>query len=211
MRKTLYLLIAFCCISVFCFSVIAQDSVGLNQGDWVEYEVTYTGSPPESHPVKLRIEVNSIVGTNVTVVIHRDLINGTQDSRTTTFDLGHGAPDFIIIWPNLAAGDEVFHKSVGKFTVDGVADYSFKGVTRERVYANVLDTDFSWDRSTGVVVEAYHRANTFTETLLAVNTNLVSNQTSNMDPMLLYAIVAVVIISIVVLTFIVFKRRKKEP
>jgi len=210
MRKILYLLIAFCCVSVFCFSVIAQNSVGLNIGDWVEYEVTYTGSPPESHPEKLRIDVKSIVGTNVTVEIQRNLLNGTQDSRAETFDLDLGAPDFIIVWPNLAVGDEIFHKSVGKFTVEGVDEYSLKGFTIDTVYANVLNTDFNWDRSTGILVKAYHRASAFTETLQAVNTNLVSSQTSEMDPILLYSIVAAVILIMAVLALAIFKRMKKR-
>ena len=208
MRKTLHRLIAFCCISVFCFSVIAQVSVGVNQGDWVEYDVTYTGSPPESHPEKLRIDVNSVLGTNVTVEIKRNLRNGTQDSKTVTFDLENGAPDLIIIRPNLAAGDVIYHEDVGNFTVEGVVNYTFEGITRERVYANVLNTDFSWDRSTGVLVKAYHTADTFTETLEAVNTNLVIPQTSDMDLILLYALIATVIIIIVVITLIALKRNK---
>lgn len=206
MKKKFWLLIAVCCVYVFGFSVFAQVSVGLKQGDWVEYDVTYTGSPPESYPEKVRIDVQTIEGTSITVEVKRDLLNGTQDARTVTFDLESGAFDLIIIPANLGAGDEVYHEDLGNFTLEGVADYKFEGVTRERVYANVVQTEFSWDRSTGILIEAYQTTDTFTETLLAVNTNIVLTQTSEMDSMLLYAIMVAVIIIVVVALF-VFKRK----
>ena len=125
MNKKLCLLIAVCCIFFFGFSVFAQVSVGLNHGDWVEYEVTYTGTPPESYPENVRIEVQTIQGTNITVEIERTLLNRTQDSKTVTFDLESGAFDLIIIPANLGAGDAVCHEDFGNFTIEGVVVYYF--------------------------------------------------------------------------------------
>ena len=208
MKKKFCLLIAFCFISVFGFSVFAQVNVGLNQGDWVEYDVTYTGSPPESYPEKLRIGVQTIEGTSITVEIKRGLLNGTQDSKTVTFDLESGALDLIIIPANLGAGDEIYHEDMGNFTLEGVSNSNFIGVARDGVYANVVQTEFSWDRSTGILVEAYSTTDTFTETLQAVSTNIVLTQTSDIDPMLLYATIVAAIIIVVVVVLFVFKKKK---
>ena len=206
--KKLCLLIAFCCFVAVSSSVFAQANVGLKQGDWIEYDVTYTGSPPESHPEKVRIDVQAITGTNITVEIGRDLLNGTQDSKTVTFDLEIGAPDLIVIPANLSAGDYVYHSDIGNFTLEGVEDYNYAGVTRERVYANVVRTEFSWDRLTGIVVKAYHPTDTFTETLQAVNTNIVPNQSSATDQILLYAMLVTVAIIIALVVLFAFRIRK---
>ena len=206
--KKLFLLIAFCCFAAVASFVFAQANVGLKQGDWIEYDVKYTGSPPESHPDKIRIDVQAISGTNITVEIGRNLLNGTQDSKTVTFDLEIGAPDLIVIPANLSVGDFVYHSDIGNFTLEGIEDYNYKGVTRERVYATVVRTEFSWDRLAGIVVKAYHTTDTFTETLEAVDTNIVWIQSSEADQMLLYAVIVTVAIIIALIVLFAFRIRK---
>ena len=37
--------------------VFAEVAVGLKEGDWIEYSVTYTGTPPENYPRMDKIEI----------------------------------------------------------------------------------------------------------------------------------------------------------
>jgi len=187
-------------------SVSAQVSVGFNEGDWVEYTSTYTGNPPESYPVSSRMEIKTIQGTQITVEINNILLNGTQTSRTETFDLETGAPDLIIIPANLGPGDEIYHEDLGTHTIERIENYNFKGTTRELVYANVLNTDFKWDRKTGIVVEAIQTTDTFTQTLRGVDTNIV--QAQGLDPMLLYGIIIAIIAVIIIVIVLLLKKKK---
>lgn len=207
-RKT-YSLLFTSLLSFLMISAYAQISVGLKEGDWVEYTGTYTGNPPETYSENARMEIMTIQGTLVTVEFNTTLLNGTQTSRTETFDLETGAPDLIIIPANLGPEDEIFHEDLGTFAVEGVADYSFEGKTRELVYANIaVDTELSWDRTTGILIEAEQATDTFTQRLLAVNTNIVQTQALDIDQMLIYGIAIAVIIIITVVVLLVLKREK---
>jgi hypothetical protein len=208
MNKKYYSLFIALFVSLLAVSVFAQVSVGLNEGNWVEYTATYTGNPPDTYPETARIEVKTIQGTLITVEIKRELLNGTQTSITETFDLESGAPNLIIIPANLGEDDEVHHEDLGTFTLEGVADYNFEGTTRELVYAYVLDTEFSWDRSTGILIEAIQTTDTFTQTLLAINTNIVQTQDSGTDQMVLYSIIIAVGVILIVVALLVSRRKK---
>jgi len=198
----------FCALilSFLISSVSAQVSVGFNEGDWVEYTSTYTGNPPESYPVSSRMEINSIQGTQITVEINNILLNGTQTSRTETFDLETGSPDIIIIPANLGPGDEIHHEDLGTQTIERIENYDFKGTTRELVYANVLDVDFKWDRTTGIVVEFIQTTDTFTRTLTGVDTNIVQAQAQ--DSILLYGIIITIIAVIIIVIVLLLKKKK---
>ena len=194
-------------IFIIVVSVYAQFIVGLTEGDWVEYEVSYTGSPPDYYPKNTRIEVQSIQGTTLTVSMRTERLNGTQSTETQTFNLENGAPDLIIIPSNLNVGDEVPHDA-GSFLIEGVSEYDYAGVTRELVYANVFLVDFSWDRATGVLIEAEQSEDLWTQTFLAVNTNIVQSQALGLDSTLLFGIVTAVVIILVFVIVIILKRKK---
>jgi hypothetical protein len=206
MNKKPCLLISTLLLSFLVFSVYAQVSVGLEEGDWVEYTATYTGNPPDTYTESARLEIKTIQGTLFTVEINGILLNGTQTSQTETFDLETGAPDFIIIPANLGPGDEIYNEDLGTHTIDRIENYDFKGITRELVYANVLNIDFKWDRNTGIMIEIIQTTDTFTQTLRGVDTNIVQAQA--LDPMLLYGIIIAVIVIIIIIAILVLKKRK---
>jgi hypothetical protein len=189
-------------------SVYAQISVGLKEGDWVEYTGTYTGNPPDRYSESARIEILTIQGTLITVEINTIRLNGTHTSRTETFDLETGAPDFLIIPANLGPSDEIYHEELGNATIERVENYNFHGTTRELVYANVANIDFKWDRTTGIVIEIVQITETFTQTLQGVDTNIVQAQLLGLDPLLLYGIIIAVAIIIVVAVILVLRRKK---
>jgi len=207
MNKIVYSLLIVLFLSSVVISVFAQVSVGLIEGIWVEYTAIYTGNPPDTYPATARIEVKTIQETLITVEIERTLLNGTQTSRTENFDLESGAPDLIVIPAFLGEGDEVYHEDWGNFTLEGVAEYSFEGATRDLVYANVRQTEFSWDRTTGILIEAEQITEIFTQKFTAINSNIVPTEGLDIYAMLLYlAIIAIIIILVVVVLFI-FKRK----
>jgi len=193
-------------LSLLISSVSAQVTVGFDEGDWVEYTTTYTGNPPDSYPVDSRMEIITIQGTQITVEINNILLNGTKTSRTETFDLETGTPDFIIIPANLEPGDEIYNEEFGTHTIERIDNYDFKGTTRELVYANVLGVDFKWDRNTGIVIEFIQTTDSFTRTLRGVDTNIVQAQA--LDSILLYGIIIAVVIIIIGVVVLVLRRKK---
>ena len=189
-------------------SVLAQVSVGVNEGDWVEYTATYTGNPPDRYSESARVEIQSVQGTLITIEINAILLNGTQTSNTETFDLETGAPDFIIIPANLGPGDEIYHEELGTATIERVENYNFQGTTRELVYANVANINFKWDRTTGIVIEIVQITETFTQTLRGVDTNMIQALPFGLDPLLLYGII--IAVAIIIIVVVVFALRRKK-
>jgi hypothetical protein len=208
LKKFHSLLIGFILlVSIFSITnVFAQVSVGFDEGDWVEYTSTYTGNPPDSYPIDSRMEIKNIQGTQITVEIDNILLNGTQTSRTETFDLETGAPDFIIIPANLGPGDEICNEELGTHTIERIENYDFKGTTRELVYANVLGAKVKWDRNTGIVIEIIQTTDTFTRTLRGDDTNLIQAQAP--DSMLLYGIIIAIIAVIIIVIVLLLKKKK---
>jgi len=195
------------------FPVFAEVAVGLKEGDWVKYEVTYTGSPPEDYPTNTKIEVLKIEGTTITTKIENDRLNGTHTSKTGTFDLEDGAPDLIIIPANLTVGDQVVNKEWNiTFTIQGEDEYDFRGATREMVFTNIdvdnIFLEYNWDRETGIMIQIYHMTDTFTQEYLAYDTNIVGNGIFSPYSLLIYGIIIAVVAVLLLLAMIIFKRRK---
>ena len=144
-------------------NVLAAVSVGVNEGDWIEYDYVYTGSPPSYFlPSWLRVDFKSIQGTNITAEITGQSPNGNV-TESLNFDLETGAPGFIIIPANLDVGDEFYndyHEELGKkiFAIAGTEESTYAGAKRTVVYAIVSFTDSShielhWDKATGILLQ----------------------------------------------------------
>ena len=155
-----------------------------------------------------RFEVLKIQGTNITLELKTKALEGTENTNNVTFNLEDGAPDFIVIPANLNTNDEVNHKEVGRIEILGIEEYTFEGKTRELVYGSYGDLDYNWDRTTGIVIQIDQITETFTQSWLAVNTNIVQRQASDIDPMLLYGIIIAVVIIIIIVAILVLKRKK---
>ena len=92
-------------------AVLAAVSVGVNEGDWIEYNCTYTVSPPDNYPKSVRIDVKSIEGTTITVDFFEEELDGKNGTITDSFDLESGAPSLLLIPANLDVGDEFDHRA----------------------------------------------------------------------------------------------------
>ena len=210
MNKKTHSLFIVLLFSFLIVSVFAQVSVGLKEGDWVEYTAIYTGDAPETYANSARIEVQAVQGTLITVEIITKLQNGIESSITDTFDLEIGAPDLLVIPANLSAGAEIHHEHYGTFTLEGVEDYSLKGETRELVYANVMQTEFSWDRVTGIMIESVETKETLTQTFRAVDTNMFQTHALDIEPTVLYGIIIAIVIILVVVIILVSRRKNRS-
>ena len=70
-------------------TVSADVSVGVNEGDWMEYVVTVTGSYPYATPVRLRVEIQEVDGLTVTCLLTTDLSDGSPSLAEPFFSEGH--------------------------------------------------------------------------------------------------------------------------
>ncbi len=108
-------------LSLISISSTAQLTVGVKAGDWIQYQVTFTGTPPDpSHSiVGANMTVLSIQGTAINVNIISTLTNGTQlSTELYTLNLQTGQLiDNFIIPANLAKGDQFYDSNVGNITI----------------------------------------------------------------------------------------------
>src|SRR3989337_1637956 len=120
-KKTVLLIVSVSLLTVLG-SVSADVFVGVRKGDWIEYNVTYTGTPPEGHEVSwARMEVSGVQGTAISLIITTTAPNETSYNEIITLDLNEGVlGDDFVIPANLGEGDKFFDKSVGNITIESV-------------------------------------------------------------------------------------------
>ncbi len=64
-------------------TVFANVSVGVKQGDWIQYNVHVTGNPPGDHNIQwASMNVTDVQGTAITLDIQTLFNNGTLLPRT---------------------------------------------------------------------------------------------------------------------------------
>lgn len=157
------------------------DLVGVKVGDWVKYNVISMGPSTiwgdlYDEAVWIKVEVQNVSATNVTVRETRHLQDGRDRVKTISWDLqGVGSWYHFIIATNLGPGDKVGDYTVwvnetGQFkdvdlTLNDTVSRSYGGVTRE---VNVLKfselgtyfgwwrnntLEYYWDCETGFLLE----------------------------------------------------------
>ena len=157
-------------------TVFAEVSLGVSEGDWMEYNVTYT--PPDDKPTWARIEVQSVQAKNITIELTVEYSDGTQENATTTIDLEAGTlGDGFIIPANLTSGDTFYAQSEGNITISGVEERTYAGARRTLVYAIVSQDTFYWDKPTGVLVEVSQSLTDYTMKIKADKNKHVANST----------------------------------
>lgn len=203
------LLFVMCVVSVV---VLADVSVGVKQGDWVEYNVSFTGNPPVEHDaVWAKMEVMNVEGNRVNATFASRLANGTMLNVEEDLDFeAGGLIDMFIIPSGLNVGDIFYDKTVGNVTIDGVEVRSYAGAARTVVHAEVLDTEWYWDRASGVTLEARTATPVYTLNTIAVNTNLWSPQIFGLDSIVFYALIVLVVVGIIGAAIGLVVRRKRR-
>jgi hypothetical protein len=203
-------------------TISAEISVGVKQGDWIEYQVAFTGTPAEEHDVVwARMEIAAVQGKSVNLDMTVNFSDGTQkpEASILNFETGQLGDDFIIP-ANLTVGDTFYDKTEGNIMISGAEERTYAGATRTVVYANTSQTKFYWDKSTGILVEATssYTEPEYTMHTTADKTNMWQTQTDNtnglqtqifgLNSTLFYALIIVAVAIIVAIIFFVIRRKK---
>jgi hypothetical protein len=211
MRKKLILVVASLFFFITAGVVAGGFSVGVKTGDWIEYNVSVTGSPAEKHDVTwARMEVYAIQGSQIDLNITVKFSDGTLEPQTATLNLETGQlGDDFIIPANLNVGDVFFDKNVGNITISGVEEKTYAGVTRNVITAATSETTYYWDQATGVLVEGISHYPEYTMHSIVNKTNLWQSQVQGLNPTVFYAmVIGGVALIVVVLTVFIMRRKK---
>jgi hypothetical protein len=180
-------------------------SVGVKEGDLIEYQVTYTGNVPEEHDVTwAKIEVTKVEDPQIELAVTSRYSDGTEETVTTTLNLFTGQiADCFIIPANLNLGDTFLEQVEGTITISGIEERTYANTKRTVVTASTTYTEFVWDRITGFLVEATSIYPDFILVTIAEKTNIWQTQTFGVDP--LYSIVLIAVV--LTLIMVIFLRR----
>ena len=192
-------------------TLFAQVSVGVKEGDWIEYQVTISGTAPQDHNITWgRMEVITLQGNNINLAIATEFSNGTILNETITLNLevGELGDDFIIP-ANLNTGDAFFDKHQGEITVTGTEEKTYLGIARTVLTATTSQTTYYWDKSTGILVEAISTFNDYSMHTIINKTNLWQSNIFELYPTILYAFIIIAVIGMAIVIVAVFRPKKK--
>jgi hypothetical protein len=203
----------FILIIIAPIAISAEIFVGVKEGDWIEYQINFAGTPPESHDVTwARMEIVSVQGSSINLNVTTEFSNGTLLNEIVALNLETGQlGDDFIIPANLNSGNTFFDKRMGNITIDGVEEKTSAGATRTVVYASTPETTFYWDRATGILVAAnssFTNEFNYTMNTKTDKTNMWQAQLFGLDPTVFYAIVIAAVAILVVIAFFVLRRKK---
>jgi len=199
----LFLLIGICLQTY----VLAQVSVGVKDGDWIEYNMIYSGSTPSDYPEWMKIEVLNVEGTSITAELSLLLLDGTTDTVSGTYDLETGVLDLLLIPAGLDSGDEYFHPFFGNIVIAGTEEYSFGDAKRVVSFATVDGIEFQWDKTTGIILQSEHSTSNFAQKMIADKTNMWEPQILGIDSTILYILIIAIMVIIAILVVFMFKKR----
>lgn len=208
----------------------AEPSVGVKEGDWIEYDISVSGvgTPPPTHDVRwMRIEVLPVQGSAFSANITSRYANGTVGSAVWKFNFTEGnVGGWIIIPSNLSPGDTFYDSSIHNkkpvnVTIQSQEQKTVLGALRIITYGNDSFRHKEWDKATGVFVgssEVYRNITNkdgwyiedLTVTIKAIATNMWSPQILELNQTLFYLVVALSIVVAVLAssTLLLFVRGK---
>ena len=193
-------------------SGFAQLPVGVKKSDWIEYNVTYTGSPTAGHDVNwARMEILDVQGDNITVKITSRYSNGTTENTTSILNLatGHMIDDFIVP-ADLKNGDKFYDENYGNMTITKTEQHEYAGATRSTVSAIAGNNTYIWDQATGVSVEGNSQTSDYSMHTIVATTNMwqPSLAMNGFLVDLLVALVLIVIVTTLVALYFLYRRHK---
>ena len=207
-----------------------EPSVGVKEGDWIEYNisVTGTGTPPPTHDVRwMKIEILPVQGAGFSVNLTARYANGTIGSAVWKFNFTEGnVGGWLIIPSNLGPGDTFYDSSMHtrkpvNVTIQSQEQKTVLGTSRTVTYGNDSFRHKEWDKATGVFVgssevlknvtnrDGWYIEN-LTVTIQAIATNLWSPQIL-LDQKVFTTLAAIIVVLAVLIlsSVIVLARRKK--
>lgn len=187
--------------------VFAPVNVGVKGGDWIEYNLEYSGLAPRDHPEWIKIDVYNVEGTSITANLTLVKVDGTTDTVGGTYNLETGVLDLLLIPANLDKGDDFFHIDFGRVIIGGVEEYSYCNAKRRVNFATIDGIECHWDMVTGILLESEHSTNNFSQKMVADKTNMWDSQTFGIDSTIFYIII-LTILTIIAITVFIFWRKQ---
>jgi hypothetical protein len=221
MKACIALILACLVVSVSLISLptLAQNtpSVGVKQGDWMEYNINITGTPPPVHKgvVWMRIEILQVEGTAFPVNLTLRFANGTVSSSIWRFNFTEGnLGGWIIIPSSLGPGDtffDNFSKTDKNIAIQSQEQKTVLGAIRTVTYANDTYRHKEWDKNTGVFVGSSEIFRNWSANVNIVATNLWSPQILGLSQTVFYSLVAgsLTLAVLAVSSVFVFARRSR--
>ena len=191
----------------------AEIAVGVKEGDWIEYEVTTTGTSPEEFNITwARMEILNVQETEISANVTREALNGTLSSLVMTLNLEKGKIGaWFIIPAGLNPGDSFRDEAMGRdVTVEGEQQLTCAGATRAITNATTPERLKRWDKSTGVFVECIDVLDKYSINATAIRTNLWSYQLPGLDPQTFHAVVFVFLTAIVAAVLLIAAGIRKK-
>ncbi len=197
-------------ISTLLWAIVsAEISVGVKEGDWIEYQVTFNGAVPEEHNIEwAKFEILAAEGKTIDVNITSRYSDGREVTIPSTLNLETGQiGDAFIIPAKLNSGDAFLEQYEGTITISGVEEKVCAGVKRSVVHAVTSHTMYYWDRSTGVLVEGTSAYPDFTLMTKAEKTNMWKPEIFGLDP-IVFVVMIVIPVVVVLAIFLLLKIRE---
>jgi hypothetical protein len=156
-------LLAVLAVSIVVSSAFAHTElqVGVEEGDWIEYniDVTGAGALPPTHDVRwMRMDVLQVQDTAFSTNFTVRYANGTLGSAVWQFNFSEGNTEgWLIIPSNLGLGDTFYDSSMHTgepvyVAIEGEEERTVLGATRTVTYASDSLRHKEWDKATGVFV-----------------------------------------------------------
>ncbi len=194
-----------------------EPSIGVKEGNWMEYNVKITGNPPAVHRnvTWMRIDVLSVQGDAFPVNLTVRYANGTMTSSIWKFNFTAGnVGGWIIIPANLGPEEsfyDAFSKADKNIAILGQEQKTILGANRALTYANDSYRNKVWDKTTGVFVQSTEIFRNWSSYVTAINTNMWSPQILGLNPSLFFTIVAASTgFSAMILFLSIFVARRKS-
>jgi len=170
-------------------------TVGVKRGDWMEYSVEITGTPPPIHNVTwMRMEVLQVNGDSFPVNLTVRYRNGTLYSSIWQFNFTAGNTEgWLIIPANLGVSNsfyDVFRAKGSNITIQSQAQENVLDATRTVTYANDSLRQKEWDKATGVFVSSYEAFRNWTAKVNMTATNVWTTQAPGLNKTALFGLVA---------------------
>ncbi len=187
-------------------------SIGVEEGDWWEYAITYTDEAQDDFWKRLRVDVETIQGNNITLTWTITPIKGETESFTETYDLGLGVEDLLVIEANLEVGDEFYHQQVGQVVLGGTEKYGYAGDERTLLWS--MDSHSHWDKTTGVLTQTDWASPwispTFKTKVVLDKTSLWGTQRTGLDSTFIVGLGVVVTVILLIVLFFIRKKKDQE-
>jgi hypothetical protein len=192
-------------------ATFAQLSVGVKKGDWIDYNVTYAGTPVAGHNMNwARMEILDVQGTNIAVKITSRYSNGTTENLTYTLNLETGQLiDDFIIPAGLKSSDTFYDQNFGNVTISKAEKHVYAGATRTVLYASTNQNTYIWDQITGVSLEGTTQTSDYSIHSIVIDTNMWQTP-QEFDLALAYLSVVLALIIVLMISIVALHYRRQS-